>query len=573
MQKIKEFKAYDKQQILNEIYQKSGMRFALMSAPKDGNLQSCPWIKCRDYLHDAFRAFIHKSSCKIYGFSYDYATDPPIDTRRIRLLVKNEVKNAKDLTKDVIYGVKLINHYESIAGIKLRTKKYEINPGIWVVNGPNFWFKSPVLTSMFTFLLRLGEYRINFENNDDLELALKKHANPEGDNDARYLKSTWDKMAIIIRHYDEIFLDGKRYERCITQKKNKIPINNYHNYMGIVSFCEDRYKYAPSLRNFKKILNKYKKDPKEEPKESKIKAVDNSPKVEEPVKAEKPVKLAEKVEKAKPKAKKLLRIKTQYGKPVYDNYDASSFSAATISSAKNGRTQCFSFTGCREHMIASIRAALSENCAQPITFAFRNNNNTKIDIDKMRLICTVNGVDSGKGKINKTWSELFFAKRVLNAYEHAYGMEKSIISTVKLKHKEGLSTAWLFTGSGDWMSNPVMFSIYVLIIRAAKNAAATIGPLEVISVVKLEKYWKKFDKYIDNAGNKNVYLYKHHKSILDIISQRKNLFTKSPVEAYFANNGDQDIDFYKKVGVISLLDKKHMDKKLVAKAVKLDIIK
>jgi len=550
MQKIKKFKVYDKVQSLNEIYQQSGMRFALMSAPKDGNLQSCPWVKCRDYLHDAFRAFIHKNSCKIYGFSYNYETDPPIDTRRIRLLVKNESIELKDLALDVIHGVRLINHYENIAGIKLRTKKYEVNPGIWVINGPNFWFKSPVLTTMFTFLLRLGELRIKFKDTYDLELQLKKHADPEGNNDAKYLKDTWNKMSLIAQYYDEIFLNGKRYEKCIRQKKNDITVYDYHNYMGIVSLCKNNYKYAPSSVNFQKLVKKHLK-------------------IQE---KELPEKIEPLVEKVKPKPKKLLRVVTQYSVPIYNNYDASSFEASIVSSAKEGRRQCFSFTQCREHMIASIRAGLSDNCDKKIAFAYRKGNTAKIDTTKTRLVVQVVGVNEGKGKLHKAWQELFFAKRVLNAYEHAYGLEKSTISTVKLKHPEDLSTAWLFTSSAEWMANPVMFSIYVLIIRAAKNAAATIGTIDAISPIKLGKYWEKFYNYIKDDSHQNVYIHKKHKSICNVINLRKDLFIKTPEQAFFADNGDQDIDFYKKVGITSLLDKKHMDKDLINKAKKLNIL-
>jgi hypothetical protein len=566
MKKIKEFKIYDKIQNLNEIYQSSGMRFALMSAPKDGNLQSCPWVKCRDYIHDAFRAFLHKESCKIYGFSYNYNTDPPIDTRRIRLLVKNSNKSQEDLNKDIKSGVKLINHYEVLANIKSRTNCYEVNPGIWIVNGPNFWFKSPALTSMFTFLLRLGEYNLVFEDNIDLEKQFKKIAdkqkkdanNDNNNNDAQYLQTTWDKMATLIENYEEIFLKGKRYEKCVTQKKDKLTVTSYHNFMGIVSFCNGNYKYKASSDTFKKIINeKFKKEDQAEIKNF------------EPLKVVKkePINTLDK----KKKVKKLIRIQTTDNKNIYENYYASSFNCTTVSSAKNGRKQCATLTYCREHMIASIRAALSEKCKIVINFPYRVDKEAEVDMEKTRFLVTVAGVDTGKGKIKKAWDSLFFAKKVLNTYEQFFGIEKSTISTVKLEHKEGFSTGWLFTSSKEWINNPVMFSIYVLIIRAAKNAADTLGTVDELNLNKLAKYWKKFYNYVTEK-NKNTYLHLHHGSIVNIVQERKKLFITTPEKAYFADNGSSDVDYYKKVGIISLIEGKHLDEELNAKVKKLGLL-
>ncbi len=546
MDKIKEFKSYDKNQNLDEIYQKSGMRFAFISAPKDGNAQSCSWVKCRDFLHDAFRAFIHKSSCSIYGFSYNYKTDPPIDTRRIRMLIMDVDKNADILKKNILNGVKLINHYESLANIKQRTKRYEVNPGIWVINGPNFWLKSPVLISMYTFLLRLGELNIVFKNTKDLEKQLKKHSSKEGNNDAKYLYTTWNKMSLIVENYDKIFLKGKRYENCITNKTNMLHVNSYHNTMGIVSFCNGSYGYKESYNSFKAIIDK-----------------------QSPIK-KKVINIIE-IEKKQNK-KQLLRVETPYNKDIYDHYEPFSFYASTVSSPENGRKQCYKFSYCREHMIASIRAALSETTeCDNIEFYHRNIGGPLVDLEKTRLLVTVSGVDAGKGKINKAWQELFFAKRVLNTYEKFFGIEESLITTVKLVHKESLNTAWLFTSSKEWITNPVMFSIYIMIIRASKNAASTVGTIDKLSMPKLNKHWKKFFNYVGDQ-NKDAFIYVNYSKILEVLSYRHELFVKTPVEAYLADNGDSGTFYYKNVGIMSLLDKSHLDTELVKKVEELKIV-
>ena len=270
--------------------------------------------------------------------------------------------------------------------------------------------------------------------------------------------------------------------------------------------------------------------------------------------------------------KQLLRVKTPYDKNIYDHYNPSSFYTTTVSSPANGREQCSLFSHCREHVIASVRAALSEVSEYDnIYFTDRTTGGPAVDMQKIRLLVTLAGIDTGQGKINKAWKELFFAKKVLNTYEKFLGMEKSTVSTVKLEHKEGLSTAWLFTGSSEWILNPVMFSIYIMIIRASKNTASTIGTIDTPTMPKLNKHWKKFYNYVGKK-NKDTFMSTSYSKILEVLLHRHALFTKSPINSYFASNGSSDFSYYKKVGIVSLLDKTHLDEDLIKKAEKLKIV-
>lgn len=536
MEKIKKVIAYVKNQTLNELYQKSGMRFAFISAPKDGNMQSTPWVKCRDYLHDAFRAFIHKDACGIYGFSYNAKTDPPIDTRRTRMLVKDDSLSDTCIKKNVLNGVKIINIYEEIAGLKTKTRRYQVSPGIWVINGPNLWLRSPALTSMFTFLLRLGELQLNFSNIEELEEEFSKIKDPnpknDKDNDLKYLCATWDKMALILENYEAIFLQGKQYEDCITEKKNKLNIDTYHNYMGIKSFCDGKYRNKSAYLRYIEFLKEKDKQVLEHQKKNLVE--DNK--------------------------KQLLRIETEYNDSIYQNYDGATLHMTTVSNPTDGRKQCAPFTKCREHVIASYRASLSQNYKY-IAFASHCKTNPVVDTEMTRFLVTVSGVDSGKGKINKAKNELFFAKQVLITYENFFGMVPSIISTVKLKHKEGTSTGWLFTSSSDWIKNPVMFSIYMMIIRTAKAACASIGPLDVMSVHAISKYWKKYYNYTEGKDN-NTSICLHHKEMLAVVANRKLLFDNVISRNYFADNGSTEVDYYKRVGFDSLVNSTHLSVKL-----------
>ena len=66
---------------LSEIYQQVNMQFAFISPD---NEQSHTFVLCRDFLHDAVKAYLNKSSCEIYRFRYDYNVNPCIDMDNIK---------------------------------------------------------------------------------------------------------------------------------------------------------------------------------------------------------------------------------------------------------------------------------------------------------------------------------------------------------------------------------------------------------------------------------------------------------------------------------------------------------
>jgi len=240
---------FSKEGGLSEIYQSTQIQFAFLTAPKDGSKQCHPFVLCRDFLHDAVRCMIQKNSCGIYGFSYTYGKNPPIDMKRMRMLVTKKgmpEKDAETFKERMKHGLKLINHYEGIAGwtkSKLVRIKDDKRPNVWLFDGPIGWMKSPFLVSMYTFLIRLGdkyETIADFKTTEELTSKLDsvgKLPSKNGDNDITYIKQCFNKMHLIMKNVDKLFLaDGSAKVDPIFSDA-KVSLNSFHNNCGIWNLC------------------------------------------------------------------------------------------------------------------------------------------------------------------------------------------------------------------------------------------------------------------------------------------------------------------------------------------------
>jgi len=227
---------------LSEEYQVTGMLFAFLSVK---NEMCHTWIKCRDFLQDAIRNQLTGRADAIYGFKYNPKEDPKIDLRKTRLLIKG-VK----LDETIEYSLQLANHYENIAGFKLRSKITKVDD-MYIFLGPGEWSQSSVLISLYTLLIRLGCKKIEFKNEKDLtkayETLFKDQQNST--NDVRYLKSIYKHIHTVLENQSAIMFE----------QKDKIlfgdaAIGSFHHNSGIVSLCTGKVADEKLKVKFKKIL-------------------------------------------------------------------------------------------------------------------------------------------------------------------------------------------------------------------------------------------------------------------------------------------------------------------------------
>lgn len=248
--KVKWFKQTD----LGEIYQNVRMQFAFLSSPKNGSKQCHSWAFCRDFLHDAARTQAIGTASNIFGFKFIKNENPPVDMVRTRMLVKQDKLEKKDIPifeEKLKASLRLLNHYEKMAGISLSKfqKVDDEKLNVWAFNSPGMWMKAPQLVSMYSLLLRLGDKKFKFKDNEALRKVLKKQSETKkNDKDSIYLKKCWDKLDLVIKNKDKLFPKG-----TYNAYKN-IDINKFHNSSGIFTLCG----FNPSLPEltvkFKKIV-------------------------------------------------------------------------------------------------------------------------------------------------------------------------------------------------------------------------------------------------------------------------------------------------------------------------------
>jgi hypothetical protein len=251
---------------LCEIYQKTGIHFAFVTAPKSGNKVCHEWVKCRDFMPDAVRTQITGKPSSIFGFTFNKGKNPPIDIAKTRVLVSKEqlTDDAKRLefTEMMKAGLKLVNYYEAVAGVS-KSKMYEVDiegqkryTKIFMFVGPKMWMLSPFLVSMYTFLIRLGHKKLKFKDGKELLAALKDlQANPGkmSDNDTNYLRSSWDKMEQIIKNRAELFPKEKGVHDIYWKDLN---ISSFHNNTGLLALATGNTPDQELNKRMKEVMSK-----------------------------------------------------------------------------------------------------------------------------------------------------------------------------------------------------------------------------------------------------------------------------------------------------------------------------
>lgn len=244
-----------------EEYQPTGFHYALVSNPKNGRKQCHTWIKCRDFLQDAVRNYITGDTPRIYGFGYDKKQDAAIDLARTRVAVKRlpqPTTGAKkaEFREMMESGLNLIHHFEGYKEWK-PTRLYKVKEDqgqeAYLFLGPGNWVKSPVGVALYTFLIRLGYFKITFEDSKDLMKTFETLAKSGKSNDTRYLSVIYKHLYTVLDNYDKTLykVPGSKKIRYAD-----LPINEFHHRSGIVSLCQGSFCDGELKKDFAKILKK-----------------------------------------------------------------------------------------------------------------------------------------------------------------------------------------------------------------------------------------------------------------------------------------------------------------------------
>jgi hypothetical protein len=233
---------------LIEIAQTVGLQYSFLS-PK--NEQCHPWIKCRDFLHDAYRGYMTDKKEGIYGFRYDPAVNPPLDMEKMHMLVrlnnysgaygapkKEESEPSKEISDIVKHALSIIHCIEKYGGIKPLSVVHQTteNKGVYVFEGARDWMESTFMVSLYTLLIRLGAKKVKFEDKKELDFKLEELYKPGKalDNDLKYFKSAHPfinnivKKRELLRYINE---DGEHFMKDAN-------IGLFHNNTGVVALSK-----------------------------------------------------------------------------------------------------------------------------------------------------------------------------------------------------------------------------------------------------------------------------------------------------------------------------------------------
>lgn len=218
-----------------EVYQQTGIKFAFLSSPKDGNRQCHRTVLCRDFLIDVINAMVTDREVYVYNFRFKKGVNPPADLKRMRMLVQCPTNcSREEFGKKMKLSLNLIRYYEEMAGwMKSRLFRISNDEQLWLFVGPSQWLIAPVFISMYTFLIRLGYKDITSIPSEDLikvyiDLMAK---NPISmDNDIKYLRVCFDKLHLMIKERSKLFGNkiSDNYPKTAT-------VMQLHDFSGILS--------------------------------------------------------------------------------------------------------------------------------------------------------------------------------------------------------------------------------------------------------------------------------------------------------------------------------------------------
>ena len=225
---------YVTQEMLNQVY-RSGLEYAFVSR---NFKQVCPFVYCKDFLHDALQGHLFGVRRKIHGFLYDPHKHKPIYTEHLRLIIA--------CSRDRHFGDRMpsmldfLHQIEDSLGIKRTTVRECADPpekykagGIWLLEGHKRWMMAPPMLSMYTLMLRIG---LVHTIGDEADLSMLKVQVGVVRGYGRYDKG---QMKGAQKGVDRILRLGDQRIFSNDMKKNyslAIPLDYLHDYMGIVGF-------------------------------------------------------------------------------------------------------------------------------------------------------------------------------------------------------------------------------------------------------------------------------------------------------------------------------------------------
>lgn len=266
----------------------TGVEFAMVGRVAKKWKQATTFVYCKDFLHDAIWAMLHKTPVSIYDFTFnppgsklpkepkkgtsewygwnatyqkfgpEAATkadvDVPVHMARTSLLFRDTnlkgasgTKTFHEHREGALDFIRQVDKQMGFTPSEICVVKGKRGaPPTWLVLGDKRWMHAPTLLSLYSILIRVGYYHNaggNYMRTLEMmkagELGVKGDEDDDmgesaaGCNDTSYISQAWEGIQVILKHGVKVF-----HEDMIKNYPDDVSTNVLHDKYGIVNFTK-----------------------------------------------------------------------------------------------------------------------------------------------------------------------------------------------------------------------------------------------------------------------------------------------------------------------------------------------
>ncbi len=217
----------------NENQQPQGVRFSMLDSKLN---ELFPPVLCRDYLCDVIYCEEKQKPIEVYGFNYQ-----PISKDRLYrgLLVQFGTSKLIDAFNNFLPLFWIIENRNNIANTAIQRTERE---NVFLFHTSDFWFRTPPLMSLYSWLIRLGTYPIEFDDKSVVSWFKALSLYPNRTRELMTVSYYRNKLEYWLRNLPGTLLlrYSQEYNKVITEYERQGDPKLIHNALGILSWLDHK---------------------------------------------------------------------------------------------------------------------------------------------------------------------------------------------------------------------------------------------------------------------------------------------------------------------------------------------
>jgi len=229
-----------------------------------------------------------------------------------------------------------------------------------------------------------------------------------------------------------------------------------------------------------------------------------------------------------------------------------------VSSPTNGLKQCHEWVKCRDFLHDAVRTQITGNPSQIFGFKFLKGTNPEIDLTKMRMLVSKNGLTSSKKDIDDFTAKMKSSLQIIKCFEKIAKVKPSILKKIDT-NGSSYTSIYMFIGDKMWIKSPFMVSMYTFLIRLGDKQLIFKTKEELFSA--LESLSKAPKPKSGENDNDLIYLPDCYKHLFTVAEKHEKLFPTNENGLHDIYSKAIDIGtFHNQSGILSLARKSTSDK-------------